>query len=444
MVIGLVVGIVLLLAGIPVALTTNFLQSGIDEQAPTFTARYALDSEDVTDVMVVPRKVRPQNLPKDVGSCRGSRNWAHRQGGLDAVSSRVEIEAVGAKDRTVVIRNVRAEKVGPPKPPVEGTVIRCTGQGVGEKTPMALDLDTTAPTALAGADLGYVSRTPYFTNKYIYLENQKPEVLSVAAMATDRSYDYVIKIDGSVDGKQKTWTLKDGDQPFRIAGLARTHRAVHYYTLEGWFTDYTAESLGRERCNTDCPHEAADDRQNTPPAPATSGPAPGPTSEQEPAPDPSESANPPRPRQLAFTGDVDDGDPVSVAIAWAVTTNTHDTTRDTRAHDASVRASVYMTKELAKLNTSGPPPKNGFNALWLHWADHQAWTDVSALVSGLTMTDHGSATVDIYVVGSAYGVDNWRQTDAFADFWKVTLERQSDGAFRVAGFALESSEDTEW
>ena len=433
----------LLVVGVPVALLTTGLQTGLSQEDPHFSARYALDSGDDSGAAVLPRVVAPADIPASVRSCATSRPWVHRQGGMDIGTSLIDIEAVGARDRTVAIRNIRAEIVGSPREPETGTVIDCRHQGEGDPLDIGIDLDSPTPVALTGYGVGAVSYAPYFRDKFRYLENQKPEVFNLTALASEHGYDYVIKIDGSVDGKNTTWTLRDGDKPFRISGVRKDYSNVLANTPVGWQTDYVTGSIVAPlRCTADC--WSADGRTATSP-PGAVLPTAAPSS-----PPPA----PKRPSEAVPPLTVNDRDPESVAIAWAVTNHSYDFTRDRGPVDVLARTAAYMTPQLRAEQAAqlAEPPDNplpeGPNEVpagvahggWSEVRYASVWPDTTG--PGGTRPDALDAPqvrLDVKVFADVLSEDGWREhppSDRLSDQsetdWRVTVARQPDGTYRLA------------
>ncbi|MET8539272.1 hypothetical protein ABZW03_01250 [Kitasatospora sp. NPDC004799] len=311
-------------------------------KGPELGARYDPEHGDAATTAVVPRVVKPTELPAVTG-CGAARTWSHAQGGTDVGASPLSVSMVG-NGHTVAIEQVRATVVGEPRDPLPGTVVNCTGQGEGKKIDMGVDLDSPNPVALIGA-AGPVSFAPYFTDKYLYLEAGKPEVVSLTVLAARHSYDYVLTVEGTLDGKHHTWTLKDGDRPFRISGV-RTERGTELSTYgRGWETDYGTGSGERIRCNP-CYDQDQEEIPGTAVAVAPAGytfaSASGAEQTWPPAPPKDRPAVPTPPPA------VDEHDAESVATGWAVTSGSFDTARGDTAPAAVLgRVRRYLTPQLA-------------------------------------------------------------------------------------------------
>ncbi|WBP89969.1 hypothetical protein [Kitasatospora cathayae] len=324
---------------------------------PELSAHYDPEHGDSNTTAVVPRTVKPTELPA-VTDCGGARAWSHAQGGTDVGASPLSVSMVG-NGHTVAIEQVRATVVGEPRDPMPGTVVDCTGQGEGKKIDMGVDLDSTNPIALI-AGPGPVSFAPYFTDRYLYLENQKPEIVSLTVLATRHSYDYVLTVEGTVDGKHHTWTVRDGDHPFRISGV-RMERGTVLDTLgRGWETVYDRGYGERVRCNP-----CFDQDEKEIPGTAVAVAPTGYTFTSAPGADPAEPPAPPKERPAAPTPPltVDEHDAESVGIAWAVTSGSFDLSRGDTGAAVLSRVRRYLTPELADAG-------GGLNACA---ADSSAW-----------------------------------------------------------------------
>ncbi|MFF4383857.1 hypothetical protein [Kitasatospora sp. NPDC001547] len=402
-------------------------------RAPELGARYDPGHGDADATTVVPEVVKPAELPAVTG-CGAARTWSHAQGGTDVGASPLSVSMVG-NGHTVAIEQVRATIVGEPREPLPGTVVNCTGQGEGRKIDMGVDLDSPNPVALVGA-AGPVSFAPYFTDKYLYLENQKPEVVSLTVLATRHSYDYVLTVEGTLDGKRHTWTLKDGDRPFRISGV-RTARGAELSTHgRGWETGYGRGSGERVRCNP-CYDQ---DEKEIPGTAVAAAPA-GYTFASAPDADPTQPPPPPRDRPTGPTPPltVDAHDAESVAIAWAVTSGSFDTSRgDTGPAAVLSRVRGYLTPQLA---SSG----GGLNAcavdgsVWpAELVTRRGWSVVTGAaarpVAGrFDPHDLTGDVVELEVpVDCAYVADGgWSQRPQGL-IARLRLQRQPDGGYLIS------------
>ncbi|MEV6973211.1 hypothetical protein [Kitasatospora sp. NPDC093806] len=427
------VGVLLLVIGVPVGLLTTVWQDDLGKDDPRFSAHYALGT--VGNPTVIPQAMSAPDIPADVvkSGCVGSRTWAHEHGGTDFGTSAIDLQLVGAKDRTVAIRNIRAERIGAPRPPETGTVLGCVSQGIGEVGKIGLDLDSPSPAALVGYAQGEMSYTPYFRDKYHYLENQKPEVFSVTALASEHSYDYVIKIDGSVDGEDRTWTLTaEGGKPFRISGVRTEHSNMLTFGLQTPRTDYRSGGFfGPSRCTTVCTGD--DDRQVQQP--------PGITYPPRPAPSP-----PRRPAAKTPTLTVAPHDPESVAIAWAVTSYSFDHS-DTEA-DVTTRSARYLTEWLREKRqsyasttlTEGSPQLQELRA-------HRGWSEVRAADVMLEKTDDDTpppltrqeVRLRVRIQYDFMDEQGWsaaagKPSKLLFDEYLVTMARQADGTYLVDAY----------
>ncbi|MGW4380977.1 hypothetical protein [Kitasatospora sp. NPDC004531] len=429
----LLVAVTCVLALVGAGLTYWALRDPDGSRAPELSARYDPEHGDAGATAVVPRAVRAAELPA-VDGCGTVRTWSHAQGGTDVGASPLSISMVG-NGHTVVVEQVRATIVGEPRDPLPGTVVGCAGQGVGQKIDMGVDLDSADRTALIGAS-GPISFAPYFTDRYVYLENQKPELVSLTVLAVQHSYDYVLTVEGSVDGKRRTWTLKDGDRPFRVSGVRRERGTELTTQGNGWQTAYGTGFGERIRCNP-CYDQ---DEQEIPGTSVAAAP-PGFTFTSAPGADPIELPAPPKERPSAPTPPltVDDHDAESVAIAWAVTSGSFDTSRgDTGPAAVLDRVRPYLTPELhaagGGLNACSPD-----GPAWpADLSAHRGWSVVlrATAMPPQDRTDPGDLTTDVVQlevpVGCAYvGEDGWfRHTkEVIAD---LRLRRQPDGRYLIS------------
>ncbi|SDT83236.1 hypothetical protein SAMN05216371_8052 [Streptomyces sp. TLI_053] len=423
----------LLIVGVPVGLLTTVWQDDLGKDDPQFSARYALGT--VGNPTVVPQAMSAPDIPAEAGTeCVGSRRWAHEHGGTDIGTSAIDLQLVGAKDRTVAIRNIRAERIGAPRPPQNGTVLGCVSQGIGEVGKLGLDLDSAAPVALVGYAEGEMSYTPYFRDRFHYLENQKPEVFSVTTLASEHSYDYVIKVDGSVDGEDRTWTLTaEGGKPFQISGVRDERSTMLTFGLPTPRTDYRSGALlGASRCTNVC---LDDDHQQVKQPPGITYPPPA-----------SPSA-PRRPQAKTPPLTVAPRDPESVALAWAVTSYSFDHS-ETEA-DVTARSARYLTAQLREKRqlyastslTGGSPQLQDLRA-------HHGWSEVFAADVMLEKTDDTDSPPPLTRQKVSLGVrlqydfmdeKGWSAAGGatakplLAEY-RVTMERQGDGTYLVDAY----------
>ncbi|MFJ7243644.1 hypothetical protein ACIQWA_03255 [Kitasatospora sp. NPDC098652] len=404
------------------------------DTGPVFSARYDPEHGDADTTAVVPKVLTSTELPP-VSDCGAARAWSHTQGGTDVGASPLSVSLVG-NGHTVAIEQVRATVVGEPHDPLPGTVVGCTAQGEGKKIDMGVDLDSTDPIAMVAA-FGPVSFAPYFTDKYLYLENGKPEIVSLTVLAARHSYDYVITVEGTVDGRHRTWELKDGDRPFHISGV-RMERGTFLNTLgRGWETDYGKGAGERARCNP-----CYDENEKEIPGTTVATAPPGFSFSSAPGADPMELPVPPKERPASPTPPltVDQHDAESVVIGWAVTSGSFDVSRgDTGPAAVLNRVRRYLTPELA---ASG----GGLNACV---ADAAAWPAEVTARHGWSVVMHALASpreghpdpheltgdvvgleADISCAYAAAG--GWYQTRKESVIARLQLKRQPDGGYLIS------------
>lgn len=230
------IGIILAVLGVPIALVTAILQNRLTEKEPTVTARYIAQNDGGRSVVYPGGHASSGPITADMG-CAGN---AVKNGAIDFQETPVRIEITGVEGRTVAIEDIRARKMDS-RPATTGTVITCRGEGGAATTNIGLDLDEQTPRALQvvrdrGEGGNVFTHQPYFKQKYLYLENQKPEILLVTAFAQENDYYWDVEVVGTVDGKPRTWVLKNGDKPFHTAGR-RPVKSYKYYAIRGFPPD---------------------------------------------------------------------------------------------------------------------------------------------------------------------------------------------------------------
>ncbi|MEU8928195.1 hypothetical protein AB0D10_46155 [Kitasatospora sp. NPDC048545] len=429
----LLVAVVCVMALLGAGTTYWALHATSGSSGPELSARYDPEHGDAHANAVVPRAVKPAELPA-VTDCGGARTWSHAQGGTDVGASPLLLSMAG-NGHTVSIEQVRAAVVGEPRDPLPGTVVSCSGEGEGQKVDMGVDLDSTDPIALIGA-AGPVSFAPYFTDKYLYLENQKPELVSLTVLATRHSYDYVIMVEGTVDGKRRTWTLKDGDRPFRVSGV-RQERGTEVSTRgRGWETDYGKGTGERIRCNP-----CYDQDERVIPGTAVGTAPAGFSFSSAPGADPTGPPAPPKERPAAPTPPltVDEHDAESVAVAWAVTSGSFDANRrDTGPAAVLGRVRRYLTPELAAAG-GGLNACSAEGAVWpAEVTAHRGWSVVMRVAARPTdgHLDPRDLTGDVVELevstACAYvAEDGWSRTPQ-GIIVRARLERRPDGRYLIS------------
>ncbi|WP_153472232.1 hypothetical protein [Streptomyces kaniharaensis] len=396
------------------------------DDGPRLNARYEPGHGDANTTAVVPRVVTPSELPAVTG-CGAARTWLHTQGATDVGASPLTISMAG-NGHTVAIEGLRATIVGEPRDPLPGTVVDCSEPGEGEKIDLGVDLDATDPVALIGS-YGPVSFAPYFTDKYVYLENQKPEVISLTVLAARHSYDYVLTVEGSVDGEHRTWTLKDGDRPFHISGVRRERTTSLLTRGRGWETSYSEGAGSRLRCNP-CYDREEQEIPGTAVGGAPGGYSPTFVSATDPAKRPAAPTPP-------LT--VDEHDAESVAIAWAVTAGSTDTSRgDTGPAAVLPRIRRYLTRELAA-EGGGLNPCTVDGVSWpAEMTARRGWSVVLTATASPIDGKYGAShltgdTVELEVPVTCVfrAEDGWSQQSGFFSA-RVKLQRQSDGSYLIS------------
>ncbi|MGI5467875.1 hypothetical protein [Streptomyces sp. CA-132043] len=218
--VGVLVGGALLLLGVPFTLLGTVLQEKVTAKElaePTVTARYEAADAPGRSVLFPGNHRLSPGKARDIG-CAGR---AVARGAVDFGLTPVRVEVTGVAGRTVTVDEIRARKVRSTaaRP---GVVLSCQHQGSSEITTAALELDDPAPRALKfleprGTVDVFVSDKPYFQETTHYVERGKPEVFVVSGIARTRSTEWVVEVVGTVDGKQRVWTLDDNGRPFRTA-----------------------------------------------------------------------------------------------------------------------------------------------------------------------------------------------------------------------------------
>ncbi|GHF35410.1 hypothetical protein GCM10018790_11500 [Kitasatospora xanthocidica] len=392
---------------------------------PTLTAHYTLGDGAIEGNMVLDRPLGATGIPASVVGCEATWSWMHGQGGVDVGTAHLVVEATGGGDRTVAIHGVRATVVGTPQDPPTGTAAYCPPQGVGSAVALGIDLDSDDRVALIADSMGAVSYAPFFTGKYLYLEDRKPEVVNLSVLAARKSYEFVLTVDGTVDGERRTWTLQDGDRPFRVTGVRPGLTTSLRGQAEGWATVYGRQVGTPVRCNP-----CSDGNEQIPGTSVAAAPK-----EQAPPP-PLPVARPATPVPPLV---VLPKDPESVALAWVIAGNSIDVRRgDTGLASVVPRMKPYMTKAMAVRGEGGAdrvdnpvwPPEVTERKGWLVVTSAEAYLPPGGRVPpGERTEDTVRLRVDSEV--TYYTDDGWSQVARGQFGGTVTLRRQPDGTYLV-------------
>ncbi|MFD5461576.1 hypothetical protein ACFWIQ_01950 [Kitasatospora sp. NPDC127059] len=426
---GPLVVLTVVMALVTAGATYLVLRAGGDT-GPQLSARYELGDPAVDIPTIVPGTLSPTDFPVSVTDCVPARAWLHGRGGVDVGTSRLVVEATGGKGHVVAIESLRAVVVATAPDPLTGTTAHCHHEGVGSKVDLGVDLDSPGREALIGSNDGSLSYAPFFSGKYLYLEDQKPELINLSVISARKTYDYVLAVEGTVDGKRRTWTLKDGDRPFRVTGSRDDYGVDLRSAGHSWATDYRRRTDGPTRCNP-CQNDDHSIVPGTTVPGAPTDPAPDPTA--APATRPGTQPAPP-----ALAPD----DAESVALAWAVAANSLDVKRDAAAPAVLPRLRKYLTPAFAASTaTTGGLPGAGRTAWPAEAIRHQARSEVTGVL--VTPTDPHAGPdalrqevvkVHASVEVSCHADDGWSWSGDGPYDGELVLRRQSGGGYLVDAF----------
>ncbi|MFD8750304.1 hypothetical protein ACFV0O_04885 [Kitasatospora sp. NPDC059577] len=362
--------------------------------------------------------------------CEATWSWMHGQGGVDVGTSHLVVEATGGSGHTVAIQGLRAIVVGTAQDPLPGTAAYCPPQGVGTTVDMGIDLDSADRFALIGSPMGEISYAPFFTDQYLYLEDRKPEVVNLSAIAARKSYEFILTVDGSVDGEHRTWTLKDGDRPFRVTGVRPGLTTGLRAEASGWTTVYGGQVGAPVRCNP-----CSDERGQIPGTAVPGAPK---------AADPPPSEPVVRPSTPTPPLTVVPKDPESVALAWVIAGNSIDVRRgDTGLASVVSRMKPYMTAETAAKGESEAGADPVDNPVWPpEVTERKGWSVVTSATAGpvpdgrVPAGERTEGAVQLRVDSNVtyHADDGWSATVRGQFGGIVTLRRQPDGTYLVDGF----------
>lgn len=211
---------------IPSAFFVGWLQTAGSQQVqekPAVVGFYLWDAWNQGNMAaVIEDEINIDDLPQEE-TCPLVGQWAvQQQSGVDHLQSVVRVEAYAAKDRTVMINEIRAviEEKEPASP--APTIVGCSAEGAGSPRQMGIHLDAPEPRLVRLEQPGILQvEEPFFKDDYLYLENQTPEVMEISVLATEPyRYGWYLEVTGRVDGEETRWEVNNDGELFWTAGLA--------------------------------------------------------------------------------------------------------------------------------------------------------------------------------------------------------------------------------
>jgi hypothetical protein len=141
------------------------------------------------------------------------------QAGVEVGRSYARLVVDSRRTGTVVITDMRAIPLVK-DPPLDGTLFTgapCGGPEASLVLTYDLDRGDQAETA---------EGERFFDANHVTLKPGEPVVIVISATAKDASYQWQIKVDFTVDGRQRTQLIPEHSHPLQVTGSARKYRAT--------------------------------------------------------------------------------------------------------------------------------------------------------------------------------------------------------------------------
>jgi len=141
--------------------------------------------------------------------------------------SEVRLIVTGAHPTPVLITDMRANIVKREQPIAE-TMVYGPPQAGGVNIQMGFDLDSLNPIGRS-FDKEQNLAGPYFAAKHVSVKAGEQIVFQISAYTTKCYCEWEILVDAVVDGKDQTFTVKDGSRPFRTTAFAESYRTLYQF-----------------------------------------------------------------------------------------------------------------------------------------------------------------------------------------------------------------------
>jgi hypothetical protein len=172
---------------------------------------------------MIPREVRTAGSPGPLG-CNGFYRWVHENKGVDGNTSFVQVVLQGNVSDAVLVTGLRVA-VRSRESPLKGIPVECPTAGTVEYREASVDLDATPP------KLSYPSDQPQAFG--VTIEKGESEVYSIAALARNGYYRWVILVDLVVRGEARTLEINDAGMPFETTSMSGSARWSWNY-IDTW------------------------------------------------------------------------------------------------------------------------------------------------------------------------------------------------------------------
>jgi hypothetical protein len=121
--------------------------------------------------------------------------------------------------RTNVLRRER---------PLSQTIVYGPPQGAGENIQVGLDLDSRTPSARSFRDKRFLAE-PYFAGHHVSVKLGEQVVFTVRAFTSKWYCEWELLVTAVVDGKDRVFSIKDGEQPFRTTAFATAYKTIYSF-----------------------------------------------------------------------------------------------------------------------------------------------------------------------------------------------------------------------
>jgi hypothetical protein len=226
----------------PSGVTNTSLRQPSGQGALRFDAAYFRAPESI--MWAVPRALPPEDdpviqAPNVVGNDPAQRKIAAlllKRGGVKIESdetedgrehSQVRLVVTGQHERPVLITGLRANVLRRERP-LSQTIVYGPPQGAGENIQVGLDLDTLTPSARSFDKKQFLAE-PYFAAHHVSVKPGEQVLFTVRAFTSKCYCEWELLVTAVVDGKDRVFSVKDGDQPFRTTAFATAYQTIYNF-----------------------------------------------------------------------------------------------------------------------------------------------------------------------------------------------------------------------
>ena len=110
-------------------------------------------------------------------------------------------------------------------PPLSESLVFGPPQGEGSNIQVGFNLDSHNPIACSLDDEMFLDG-PYFSPNHVSVDMDEHVVFTIRAFTDEYYVEWEILVEALVDGKSKTFTVRDGDRLFRTTAFADSYNAI--------------------------------------------------------------------------------------------------------------------------------------------------------------------------------------------------------------------------